>query len=47
MTDKNYNQPRISINKVYTKKGDNGSTNIVGGHKVDKSVCNPVEPSWF
>ena len=37
MTDKNYNQPRISINKVYTKKGDNGSTNIVGGHKVDKS----------
>lgn len=37
MTDKNYNQPRISINKVYTKKGDKGSTNIVGGHKVDKS----------
>ena len=37
MKNKNYNQPKIIINKVYTKKGDTGNTSIIGGHKVNKS----------
>ena len=37
MKDKNYNKPKIIINRVYTKKGDKGKTSIVGGHKVNKS----------
>ena len=37
MKNKNYNKPKIIINKVYTKKGDNGNTSIIGGHKVSKS----------
>ena len=37
MKDKNYNKPKIIINRVYTKKGDKGKTSIVGGHKLNKS----------
>jgi len=37
MKNKKYTQPKIIINKVYTKKGDKGKTSIVGGHKVNKS----------
>ena len=37
MKDKKYSQPKIKINKVYTRKGDKGKTAIVGGHKVNKS----------
>ena len=37
MKNKKYSQPKIIINKVYTKKGDKGKTSIIGGHKVDKS----------
>ena len=37
MNKKNFNQPKISINKVYTKTGDSGMTSIVGGHKFSKS----------
>ncbi|MFO0551809.1 MAG: ATP:cob(I)alamin adenosyltransferase [Polyangiaceae bacterium] len=28
--------PRVAINRVYTKKGDQGRTSLVGGQKVDK-----------
>ena len=37
MDNKKYSQPKIIINKVYTKKGDKGKTSIVGGHQVNKS----------
>ena len=37
MKKNKYNQPKISINKVYTKTGDSGYTSIVGGHKYIKS----------
>ena len=37
MKNKKYTQPKIIINKVYTKKGDKGKTSIVGGYKVNKS----------
>ena len=37
MSNKEYKQPKITINRVYTKTGDKGLTNIVGGHKISKS----------
>ena len=37
MKEKKYTDPKISINKVYTKTGDSGYTSIVGGHKFIKS----------
>ena len=37
MKSKKYNNPSITINKVYTKTGDSGYTSIVGGHKFIKS----------
>ena len=37
MKNKKYRDPKITINKVYTKTGDAGFTSIVGGHKFIKS----------
>jgi cob(I)alamin adenosyltransferase len=31
-----FNQPRLAINRVYTRQGDAGSTALVGGQKVVK-----------
>lgn len=31
-----FNQPRLAINRVYTKQGDGGTTALVGGQKVAK-----------
>ena len=42
MSKTKYNNPKIIINKVYTKAGDKGKTFLVGGTKVSKSnprVC--------
>jgi len=35
MTD-NFDQPRITINRVYTRQGDGGQTALVGGQRVCK-----------
>lgn len=35
-TDRTFNKPRITINRVYTKKGDGGDTALVGGQRVPK-----------
>jgi len=32
----NFNQPRIHINRVYTRQGDAGDTGLVGGQRVRK-----------
>jgi len=32
-----FNEPRIAINRVYTRHGDGGSTRLVGGQNVSKS----------
>ena len=32
-----YREPKVSINRVYTRKGDQGTTYLVGGQQVDKS----------
>jgi len=31
-----FNKPRVTINRVYTKKGDAGDTGLVGGQRVPK-----------
>jgi cob(I)alamin adenosyltransferase len=31
-----YSDPKLAINRVYTKKGDAGKTALVGGQRVDK-----------
>ena len=35
--DQTFNDPKLAINRVYTKKGDRGETRLVGGQKVRKS----------
>jgi cob(I)alamin adenosyltransferase len=35
-SDRTFNKPRITINQVYTKKGDRGETALVGGQIVVK-----------
>ncbi len=34
--NRTFNKPRITINQVYTKKGDSGDTALVGGQRVPK-----------
>ncbi len=36
MDDKAYNEPRIALNRIYTKGGDAGETSLVGGQRVPK-----------
>ena len=36
MTNKKFNKPNITINRVYTRKGDSGDTYLIGGHKISK-----------
>lgn len=33
-----FNEPKLAINRVYTKKGDAGQTSLVGGQKVRKDA---------
>jgi len=35
--DRPFHDPHVTINRVYTKKGDQGTTSLVGGQKVEKS----------
>ena len=36
MDKKDFKEPNITINKVYTKTGDSGKTGLVGGQRVSK-----------
>jgi cob(I)alamin adenosyltransferase len=36
VSDDGYNDPKLAINRVYTRKGDGGSTALVGGQRVRK-----------
>ena len=36
MSDKKFREPKIIINKVYTRSGDSGETGLVGGQRVAK-----------
>ncbi len=37
MSEDRFNDPKLAINKVYTKTGDRGQTSLVGGQRVPKN----------
>jgi len=37
MATEQFNKPKLSINRVYTRKGDGGETRLVGGQRVPKN----------
>lgn len=38
MSDSSFDQPRLAINRVYTKTGDKGETGLAGGQRVAKDA---------
>lgn len=36
--EQRYRDPEIAINRVYTRKGDEGQTRLVGGHRIGKDA---------
>ena len=36
MEDKPFNEPRLALNRIYTKRGDTGETSLAGGQRVAK-----------
>ena len=36
MDDATFNEPRIALNRIYTRTGDSGQTGLVGGQRVPK-----------
>jgi cob(I)alamin adenosyltransferase len=36
MSDPTFDQPRVALNRIYTKTGDHGQTHLAGGQRVDK-----------
>ena len=39
MTDKTFDDPRIALNRIYTKGGDKGETALAGGQRVLKDTA--------
>ena len=37
MEERAFNEPRLALNRIYTKRGDQGETSLVGGQRVSKS----------
>lgn len=38
MDEPKFDEPRIALNRIYTKGGDQGQTSLVGGHRVPKDA---------
>ncbi len=36
MPDEPFNEPRLALNRIYTRRGDAGETSLVGGQRVPK-----------
>lgn len=37
MTEMGFEQPRVAINRVYTRRGDSGETSLAGGQRLPKN----------
>jgi len=37
--EKPFNEPRLALNRIYTKRGDAGETSLVGGQRVGKDAA--------
>lgn len=38
MSDKPFHEPRVALNRIYTRRGDAGETGLVGGQRVPKDA---------
>ena len=38
MDESKFNEPRLALNRIYTKRGDEGETSLVGGQRVGKDA---------
>jgi cob(I)alamin adenosyltransferase len=38
MSEQTFNEPRLALNRIYTKRGDRGDTSLVGGQRVSKDA---------
>jgi len=39
MSETTFNEPRLAINRVYTRRGDSGETSLVGGQRLRKDAA--------
>lgn len=39
MSENIFNDPKIALNRIYTKRGDTGETGLVGGQRVSKDAA--------
>jgi cob(I)alamin adenosyltransferase len=38
MSESPFNEPRLALNRIYTKRGDSGDTSLVGGQRASKDA---------
>jgi cob(I)alamin adenosyltransferase len=38
LDDKPFQEPRLALNRIYTKRGDSGETSLVGGQRIGKDA---------